>query len=882
MIGRKLAHYTITGKLGEGGMGVVYEALDGHLDRAVALKLLPHEALADLARKQRFVQEAKAASALNHPNIVTIYDIDCADGIDYIAMELIRGRTLEQVLSRSKPRLGDTLKFGAQIADALAAAHAAGIVHRDLKPGNIMITERGDVKVLDFGLAKLADSGEVSETDQTRTQRVVTDQGCVVGSAPYMSPEQTEGRKVDARSDIFSFGSVLYEMLTGRRAFQGATRMSTMAAILNQEPEPPSRLAQDLPRELERVVVRCLRKDLDRRSQSMAEIRIALQDLKEESESGSLVAPAVVAARRPLHWPAYAIAALLLSAGAAALWILGSMRDKPAAPFRARVLTSFVGYQAEPSLSPDGNQFAFTWDGDVPDGPPHVYISLVGNVAPLRLTPESDSSWGPSWSPDGQSIAFLSSRRGSADPELLVMPALGGSSRTIASGGLGNWGTRTTTNSVAPSWSPDGIWLLWSQLAIPGSLANFVHAAPAGGGETHQLLEPASSGAKMRGHRPAISPDGHHVVWERCEANDCDLFMAGIQDGQLTGTIRQLTHDHQSKRSPQWTHDGKEVIYLAGEVSSEVSIYRVSVSDGEPVRIDGIGANAALLTLASKSNRLLYSTLSINFDIHRVDLKVADAKPERFLSSTRYDGSPAYSPDGKQIAFSSNRGGMRQIWVADSDGANVAALTSFSTGVAEDPQWSPDGRWIGFDASPEGNSDVYTVPARGGPVKRLTDHQGSYHTPSWSPDGKWVYFRSNRAGRSEIFRMQADGGAVQQMTHNDGAYGRISPDGKWLYYLVANKELWKMPSGGGEPTQVMAPGTGFAFDLTTHGFYLIGAHQAEGWPVIFYPFDGRKPRTETTISQLARSLSISPDGRWLVYTTVDDPIYEIMLVENFR
>ena len=199
MIGKKLAHYTITGKLGEGGMGVVYEALDSHLDRAVAPKLLPPDALANLARKQRFVQEAKAASALNHPHIVTIYDIDRADGVDYIAMELIRGRTLEQALSRGKLRLGDALKYGVQIADGLAAARAAGIVHRDLNPGNIMITERGDVKVLDFGLAKLTDSGDVTEADETRTQRAVTDEGAVVGSAPYMSPEQAEGRKVDRR-----------------------------------------------------------------------------------------------------------------------------------------------------------------------------------------------------------------------------------------------------------------------------------------------------------------------------------------------------------------------------------------------------------------------------------------------------------------------------------------------------------------------------------------------------------------------------------------------------------------------------------------------------------------------------------------------------------
>jgi eukaryotic-like serine/threonine-protein kinase len=880
LIGRKLAHFTITAKLGEGGMGVVYEALDSHLDRAVALKLLPHDTLADPARRQRFVQEAKAASALNHPNIVTIYDIDCADGVDYIAMELIRGRTLEQVLSRGKPRLIEALKFGAQIADALAAAHAAGIVHRDLKPGNLMITERGDVKVLDFGLAKLTDAGDVTETDQTRTQLAVTDQGTVVGSAPYMSPEQAEGRKVDARSDIFSFGSVLYEMLTGRQPFQGATRMSIMAAILNQEPEPPSKLAPELPRELERVVARCLRKDLDRRSQSMAEIRLALQELKEETESGSLIAPAAAAARRRVRWPFYAMAGATLVAAAAAVWMFGSMREKPATALHARVLTSFIGYQGEPSLSPDGNQFAFAWDGDVPNGRPHVYISLVSNVAPLRLSPEADASWGPSWSPDGQSIAFVSSRSGEGEPEILVMPALGGSSRRIASG-LNVRSPRATGSSSAPSWSLDGKWILWSQITAPGSSANFVHAAPSVGGETHQLLDPATSGAKMRGHNPAVSPDGRRAVWQRCDANDCDLFLVGIQDGQATGAVRQLTHDHQTKRSPIWTNDGTEILYLAGEVSSEVALYRVNATGGAPRRMDGIGSNATALTL-SKSGRLLYSTVSINFDINRVDLSVADAKPERFLSSTRYDGSAAYSPDGRRIAFSSNRGGLRQIWVADADGANLAALTAFTSGVADKPAWSPDGQWIDFEAGPEGSTDIYSVPTGGGPVKRLTDHRGSYRSPFRSPDGKWLYFCSVRGGRSEIVRMRLDGNSVEQITNNHGAYGQLTPDGRWLYSVDATRGLWKMAAEGGEPAQVMAPDPRFSVAFTRDGFCVIGPRQPEGTPVVFHPFDGGKPRNLTTLARYAGSGSISPDGRRLIYTTADNPVYEIMLVENFR
>src|SRR6266567_5368471 len=312
MTGKHIAHFEITGKLGEGGMGVVYEAIDRHLDRRVALKILPPEKVADPARKLRFIQEAKAASALNHPNIITIYDISAADGVDYIAMELVAGRTLEDLLAKRRPKVSEVLKYAVQIADALAAAHAAGIVHRDLKPANVMVTESGLVKVLDFGLAKLTDREEVSEDDVTRTERAVTEDGTVVGSAAYMSPEQAEGRKVDARSDIFSFGLVLYEMLSGNRAFRAETRMATMAAVLNKEPTPISEITPGLPKELERIVARCLRKDLARRSQSIAEIKIALEELKEETESGASMSMAT-AARKPTarrRWIALAGAVL--------------------------------------------------------------------------------------------------------------------------------------------------------------------------------------------------------------------------------------------------------------------------------------------------------------------------------------------------------------------------------------------------------------------------------------------------------------------------------------------------------------------------------------------------------------------------------------------
>ncbi len=321
MIGRTISHYEITEKLGEGGMGVVYKARDSHLKRFVALKVLPPEMVTDPERKQRFVQEARAASALNHPNIVTVHDIDQSDGVDFIAMEYVEGKTLGELIGRKGLKLNEALKYAVQIADALAKAHAAGIVHRDLKPGNVMVTPDGRVKVLDFGLAKLTESAPASHEDLTLTEKPSTELGLIVGTASYMSPEQAEGKKVDARSDIFSFGSLLYEMLTGRRPFRRDSQALTLAAILHLEPPP---LPAEIAPELERVVTRCLRKDPARRFQTMADLKVTLEELKEESDSGKSTAEQAAAARpsnRRFLRPAPAAAAVLaLAAASVFLW----------------------------------------------------------------------------------------------------------------------------------------------------------------------------------------------------------------------------------------------------------------------------------------------------------------------------------------------------------------------------------------------------------------------------------------------------------------------------------------------------------------------------------------------------------------------------------
>src|ERR1035438_6738121 len=322
MDGGELGHFSLLEKIGEGGMGRVYKARDKRLDRFVAIKLLAEARSADADRRARFVQEAKAASALNHPHIVTIHEIGEQDGQTYIVMELVDGKPLNELIPRKGMRLTEALRIAAQVADALTAAHAAGIVHRDLKPANIMVDAHGRVKVLDFGLAKLSAAAPAAGADEaTRTltaDQPVSEEGVILGTVPYMSPEQVEGKPVDARSDIFSFGAVLYEMITGQHAFRGKSKISTLAAVVEKDPPPASEISSTTPPEVERLIARCLRKDVNRRSQNMADVKLALEELRDESASGRLARPAAAApggARRWI-WPAVAGACVLIAAAA--------------------------------------------------------------------------------------------------------------------------------------------------------------------------------------------------------------------------------------------------------------------------------------------------------------------------------------------------------------------------------------------------------------------------------------------------------------------------------------------------------------------------------------------------------------------------------------
>ncbi len=884
MIGRTILHYQILETLGRGGMGVVYKARDTHLDRFVAIKVLPPEKVADPERKLRFVQEAKAASALNHPNIIHLYDIAEADGVQFIAMEYVAGETIEQMIGRKGLRLNTALKCAVQIADALAKAHSAGIIHRDLKPANIMVTENGLVKVLDFGLAKLAETA-TSEFGETATVRAPqgpnTEAGTIVGTTAYMAPEQAEGKKMDARSDIFSFGSVLYEMVTGRRAFHGDSKMSTLSAILKDEPRSVSSVTPEVPRDLERIISQCLRKDPERRFQHMDDLKVALLDLEEESNSGKL--SGAVDTRLPpgrrrsrLAWATGLIILLLIFA--AGLW-LRFHRPATSAGLAPKTvpLTSYVGNECCPSFSPDGNQVAFVWDGPAQDNQ-DIYVKLIGTEHAVRLTNDPAPDGSPAWSPDGRYIAFLRDLPGSKAGVFLV-PAIGGPERKLAEisvpeisvVGIGFGGL---------SWFPDGKWLAVTD-------QNSVYVLSLSTGEKRKLTFPP---AGQIDDTPAFSPDGRSLAFSRHSTlSAAEIYLLALSsDLAPKGEPKQVTLKRQVSKSPVWTASGREIIFSSGPyiAPGESELWRLPVSSGGPPQSLFTSARGSTPAISRQGDRLAYSRLFSDLNIWRVQVPSPNRKasgPVSLIASTYDEEAAQYSPDGKRIVFVSRRSGSSEIWVCGSDGSNSLQLTSL--GATGSPHWSPDGRRIIFDSNAEGQFEIYVIDASGGTPQRMTQHKADDAVPSWSRDGRWIYFVSNRTKEWQIWKMPAEGGEAVQVSKHGGHIAYESLDGKFVYFArtPGQGSVWRIPVGGGDETKVLESALGQAFAVADKGIYFVTPNPNGTSVFQFHNFATGKLTTLAEIHQsVSWGMSVSPDERYILYTQEDQTGSDLMLVENFQ
>ena len=862
-------------------MGVVYKAKDTHLDRLVAIKLLPAERVADPERKRRFIQEAKAASALNHPNIITIYDIDVAEGVHFIAMEYVDGKTLGQWVSRKGLKLQETLKHGIQIADALAAAHAAGIVHRDLKPANIMVTEKGLVKVLDFGLAKLteADSGYEGETLTDRGDAPRTEQGAILGTVAYMSPEQAEGKKIDARSDIFSFGSVLYEMITGRRAFRGETRVSTLSAILKEDPQPISTIVEDSPRELERIVARCLRKDPARRFQHIDDVKIALEELKEESDSGKL-AIVSAGANSKRAWRLIA-AAGLLACVAGGIWLLRQYQNNPPATPQVLPLTYFAGVERFPSFSPDGKQVAFSWDGEKRDNE-DIYVKLVNSETALRLTTDPAPDIAPAWSPDGSQIAFI--RLVGDQAAIFLTSPLGGAERKLA--GLRQ--ARHFSSAPSISWSPDAEWLV--VVEADAEEGNGLSLVPVRRGAKRKLV---SSPVAVLGYvYPAFSPDGRSLAFAGCKGErSCDVYLQDLDRNYLArGPSRRLTNQGAVVAGIAWAPDGRSVLYAASpDMTSPFRLWRLPVSStGRPELLSWAGDGVTYPALSRTGNRLAYTrVVPGDSGIWKFE---AGVPPAKFSSTTRPELDPQFSPDGKRVAFSANRTGQgSELWVSNHDGTNQARLTEGTGRMLGGPRWSPDSRWIVYNAQQEdGRWEIFRIDSAGGQMQNLTAHPSDDNLPSYSRDGNWIYFSSNRTGSYEIYRMPAAGGEPRQITDNGGFEALESCDRQTLYYSKGwYSGLYARPVAGGpeKPVLESVALSVLSFVVVENGIYYVsrGARGSRTLEIRFLNFTTGKSQTVTQVAgNSGQGLTVSPDRKTMLYTISGGRNDDLMLVENFR
>ncbi len=879
-VGQTILHYRVLEKIGEGGMGIVYRALDTHLQRPVAIKILPPEMLADRERRLRFTQEARAASALNHPNIVTIYDIDQFEGTDYIAMEYVSGKTLAEVIPHRGMKLTDALRYSVQIADALAAAHAAGIVHRDLKPANVMITEKGLVKVLDFGLAKLTECAETGAFATIDPLEPRTEEGTILGTVAYMSPEQAEGKKVDARSDIFSLGSVLYEMVTGQKAFQGTSKIPTLSAILHQDPKPISGIARTIPADLEKLIGRCLRKDPAKRFQHMDDVKVALDELKEDPDSGRLQVTAARAKQfRPVRFAGAGLAVVVLIA-TGWYWMSRQRPARPEAPLTSVPLTSFAGSERGASFSPDGNQVAFAWNGEKEDNW-DIYVKLIGSNQHLRLTTNPARDTWPAWSPDGRQIAFCRDLGPSKRAVVLISP-LGGPEQILTElEHHADW----VDDLFGPflSWSPDGRALAMYE---HGRLDLYIV-------ETGEKYPLTTSGRPDS--CPAFSPDGRTLAFRRWVAwANSDLYLLNLsQDLKPVGEPRRLTFQNLftsgvawgalSGGGVAWMPDGRALICSAGGY-----LWRIAASGGsQPQKLESLGEDTSCPAISPRGSRLAYTHTAFDSDIWRLEISSSggEVNPStRLISSTRFEGFPQYCCDEKKIAFVSERSGSMEIWVCNADGSNAVQLTRFGRGQTSDERWSPDGNRLTFDSNIEGHPEVYVVNINGGSPRRLTISSYS-ENPSWSKDGRWIYFNSDGPGYS-IQKVPAEGGPIVPVISNAPGFAPVeSADGKAIFVTDPDMGLWRVPIEGGESRLVLESLANFdSYELANDGVYFIpGPDPTKGYSIRFLELATGKIRTIAGLGKLGcRDLAISPDRRWALFTQSDQSGSDLILVENFR
>ncbi len=810
--GTKLGPYEILSPVGAGGMGEVYRARDTRLDRSVAIKILPSHLSEDPEAKQRFDREARTISSLNHPNICTLHDVGHQDGVDYLVMEYLEGQTLADRLAKGPLPIEQVLRYGIEICDGLEKAHRSGVVHRDLKPGNIMLTKTG-AKLMDFGLAKAsvpaAASGLTANLSSPPGSHPLTAQGTVVGTFQYMSPEQIEDREADARSDIFALGAVLYEMVTGKRAFEGKTAATVMAAVLEREPTPVYSMQPMTPPALERLIKTCLAKDPDERWQTAHDVKLQLKQIADGTSQASAPAMTIAPPRKRRNVLAWGVAAVLAAITGSALFLLYQANQKQLPVLRVEISPpdkmqfNLSGDHSGPAtISPDGRYIVFS---AYAAGGAQLYLRSLDSVSPEAL-PGTEGATFPFWSPDSRSIAFFT------DDKLKRIEVSGGTPVTICASTLGRGG----------SWNQDGT------IVAALSYNTGISQVPASGGTPVPVT--TADGATYSSHRwPWFLPDGKHFLYIAVKHNaptspETAVFLASLDGKENRLLLHTLSNAiyasgrllYQRENSlvaqPFDASSGKfsgEPRTLSENVEFDAGLWRTNLSastDGMLLYASGTTSGTEILTWYDRSGKRL-GTVGEQGEFYDLDLSPDEKKivttdlntalatiwvrdiTSNLKTRLTFSGgahlTPIWSPDGKEIAFTSNQQTAISVKTLGSSAPERTLLSSPKPIYQAISDWSHDGRYLMYEQGANMNTELWVLPLSGD-GKPFPYTSGSSRG-TFSPDGHWVAYVGQEGGRPEVFVAPFPWtGAKWQISNGGGAGPRWRADGKELYYFDLN------------------------------------------------------------------------------------------------
>jgi serine/threonine protein kinase/Tol biopolymer transport system component len=876
--GARLGPYIVSGPLGAGGMGEVYRARDTRLERDVAIKILPERVAADPAARARFEREARAVASLSHPNILAIHDVGIEAGTPYSVTELLEGSTLRDRLAGEGAPVRKALDWALQISQGLAAAHDRGIVHRDLKPENVFITADGRAKILDFGLAKSSETADGGPLTQAPTLGPGTEPGTVLGTVGYMSPEQVRGKPLDARSDLFSFGAILYELMSGRRAFAADTAADTMTAILREDPPDFASERRDIPPALERIVRHCLEKDAADRFQSTRDLVFSLQAVTGLASSRAVARAEAPVSRGTRLLPAFAIGLLAgaLVSGAVVSYLA---RGTAPAPLVLKTI-SYSGLDRGPSGSRDGRFIAFTSERD---GRKRIWLKQYPGGDEVALTSGPDSN--PRFSPDGAQVLF-DRDEANGRSALYRVAAVGGEPRKLVE------------DATEADWSPDGRRIVFLRdVREENAIHSAVHLVDANGEGERAIFADAP---RVQLSMPRWSPDGSTIaILRRVGENSAGtLLLLDAAGGKHRDLLQPAPAGLMS--AVTWSPDSRSVFYsqaagiaASGDIaqSSTARLVRQDVRSGRDETLLWLPGHASYVDQLGEGRLLLGATAT---RANLAEAEVGGTTSPRWLTrGNSIDRQPVVSPDGRWVLFSSTRGGGLDLW-------KLSLETGAAKRITEDPadDWDPaftrDGAGILWSSSRSGVFEIWMCDADGLGARQVTHDGVDAENPAATPDKAWIVYNSGNPAHSGIWRIHPDGSGAMRLVPGTWSTPELSPDGRFIVFRAGAEprsvHVARFEDGAlldipiEVSTESLSARPRWLPDGRSFAFTGLDAMGVRG--VFVQPF---VPGTDTRASRRplagfdpgapVESFGIAPDGKHVILSK-NDRIQSLMLVEG--